>query len=127
MTIVRQGASFVVVGICLILVDWAVFVLLTALGLATIPANVASRAAGALLGFWLNGHVTFGKPGAPRLGMTRFVRYVAVWVTMTVLSTLLVALVADGLTLQMAWLAKPVVEACLALVSFLLSRHWVYR
>ena len=31
------------------------------------------------------------------------------------------------LGLQMAWLAKPLVEACLAVVSFVVSRHWVYR
>lgn len=127
MSIVRQGSRFVMVGGCLVIVDWAVFVLLTAVGLATIPANVASRAVGAVLGFWANGHVTFGQPGAPRLGLSRFVRYVVVWVSMTALSTLLVTLVADQLTLQMAWLAKPVVEAALALVSFFLSRHWVYR
>jgi len=127
MNVLRQSVSFVMVGGCLVLVDWAVFVLLTALGLATVPANVASRAVGAVLGFCVNGYVTFGDRTTPRLGLRRFARYVAMWVTMTCLSSLLVALVADELTLQMAWLAKPVVEAGLAVASFLLSRHWVYR
>jgi hypothetical protein len=46
---------------------------------------------------------------------------------LTALSTVLVTVVAARLGLQMAWLAKPLVEACLAVVSFLVSRHWVYR
>lgn len=127
MSLMRQGVSFVMVGACLILADWGVFVLLTALGMPTVPANVASRAVGALLGFWANGHVTFGERDAPRLGLHRFVRYVFLWIAMTVVSSLLVALVADELALEMAWLVKPVVEASLAVASFLLSRHWVYR
>jgi len=28
--------------------------------------------------------------------------------------------------LRVAWVAKPVVEAILAVVSFFISRHWVY-
>jgi hypothetical protein len=45
---------------------------------------------------------------------------------LTLLSTALVAALADRLNLQIAWLAKPVVEAGLAVVSFFISRHWVY-
>ncbi len=127
MTLMRQGVSFIVVGGCLVIVDWAVFVLLTASGVATVPANVASRAVGALLGFCANGWFTFRDTRAPRLGLRRFARYAVMWVVMTGASSLLVALVADHLSLQVAWLAKPVVEGCLAVVSFLLSRHWVYR
>ncbi|HEX7342237.1 MAG TPA: GtrA family protein [Rhodanobacteraceae bacterium] len=127
MIIARQGSRFVAVGVGLVIIDWLVFVVLTLSGLATIPSNVCSRAVGALLGFWANGHVTFGEPDQPRLGLRRFVRYAAAWITMTFLSTLLVALVADRLTLELAWLAKPLVEAGLAVVSFFVSRHWVYR
>jgi len=49
-----------------------------------------------------------------------------VWTVLTLLSTVLVATLADHLSLQAAWLAKPVVEAGLAVVSFFISRHWVY-
>lgn len=127
MSLVRQGASFVAVGIGLIVVDWLVFVLLTALGLATPLANVASRVVGALIGFWVNGHVTFNERAAPRVGLRRFVRYAVLWTAMTALSTVLVTLVADQLTLHLAWVAKPLVEGALASVSFFVSRHWVYR
>lgn len=127
MSIARQGVSFLIVGCCLIVLDWVVFVALTALGLMPVPANIAGRVAGALVGFWANGRITFSVPGSPRLGRRRFARYLALWATLTILSTVLVSLLADQLGLQIAWLAKPVVEAGLAALSFLVSRHWVYR
>ena len=127
MTLLRQGASFVLVGAGLIVVDWGVFVLLSALGMAAAPANVSGRVVGAVLGFLLNGHVTFGQPDAPRIGWRRFARFALLWACLTVLSTVLVTWVAAAMGLSMAWLAKPLVEGCLAVASFLLSRHWVYR
>lgn len=127
MNIARQGASFLIVGCCLIVLDWAVFVVLTALGAMPVPANIAGRVAGALVGFWANGRITFAVPGSTRLGRRRFVRYLVLWLTLTLLSTVLVTLLASRLSLEVAWLAKPVVEAGLAALSFLVSRHWVYR
>jgi len=125
--IARQGISFVLVGCCLVAADWAVFVALTALGMNTIPANILGRVVGALLGFSLNGWVTFGKIGAPRFGRHRFVRFALLWTALTTLSTVLVTLLAGHLTLHGAWLAKLVVEAGMAFLSFFASRHWVYR
>lgn len=127
MSIARQGVSFLVVGCCLIVLDWAVFVVLTALGVVPVPANIAGRVAGALVGFWANGRITFSVPGSPRLGRRRFVRYLVLWLTLTLLSTVSVTLLASRLSLEVAWLAKPVVEAGLAALSFLVSRQWVYR
>lgn len=127
MSIARQGVSFLVVGCCLIVLDWAVFVVLTALGVMPVPANIAGRVAGALVGFWANGRITFSVPGSPRLGRRRFARYLVLWLTLTLLSTVSVTLLASRLSLEVAWLAKPVVEAGLAALSFLVSRQWVYR
>jgi len=127
MSIARQGVSFLVVGCCLIVLDWAVFVVLTALGVMPVPANIAGRLGGALVGFWANGWITFSVPGSPRLGRRRFARYLVLWLTLTLLSTVLVTLLVNRLNLEAAWLAKPVVEAGLAALSFLVSRHWVYR
>ena len=103
------------------------FVVLTAIGTPAAMANVLGRVTGALLGFWANGRYTFGAPGAARLGPHRFLRFLVVWLPLTLLSTVLVTVVAARLGMQMAWLAKPLVEAGLAVVSFLVSRHWVYR
>ncbi len=123
----RQGGSFLVVGAVQLLVDWALFVALTALGVPAAPANLAGRIGGALLGFWLNGRVTFAQAGSARLGWRRFARFLLVWIPLTVISTLAVAWVAGTLGLAHAWLAKPLVEGALAVVAFFLWRHVVYR
>ncbi|HKZ10551.1 MAG TPA: GtrA family protein [Rhodanobacteraceae bacterium] len=127
MGITRQGLLFLLVGGLLVFLDWAVFVVLTAVGVSAAPANVIGRVFGALLGFWLNGWVTFGDPGSPRHGRQRFARFATLWVVLTVLSTVLVTLLADRLSLHVAWLAKPIVEAFMAILSFVASRQWVYR
>ena len=93
-----------------------------------VPANVVGRLGGMLLGFWLNGRYTFADAqGGQRLGWRRFARFLALWVLMTIASTLLVAAADHALGLQYAWLAKPLVEGGLACVSFLLMRSVVYR
>jgi putative flippase GtrA len=127
MRLVRQGLSFVAIGGCLVAIDWFVFVALTALGVGPIAANLAGRMVGAVLGFWANGRITFGDTNAPRVGYRRFVRYVLLWLSLTFVSTSLMILCAEYLGLQLTWLAKPMVEVVLALVSFFVSRHWVYR
>jgi len=127
MHIAKQGLSFIAIGCCLIGADWIVFVALTAAGAGPVLANVAGRVVGALLGFWANGWITFAAPGSPRFGARRFGKYLTAWVFMTLISTALVTVLAERLSLEVAWLAKPIVEVALAMVAFFVSRHWVYR
>ena len=125
--LLHQGSRFVAVGLAQLLLDWLVFVALTAAGVPAAPSNLAGRVSGALLGFWLNGRVTFARDGAARLGWWRFGKFLLVWVPLTVVSTVAVAWVAASLGLAHAWLAKPLVEGVLAVVAFFLWRHVVYR
>ena len=127
MPLLRQGGYYLVFGVLQLLLDWLLFVALTALGVPAAPANLASRTSAALLGFWLNGRYTFADGQGSRLGWRRFVRFWALWLLMTAISTLLVAFVEARLGLHWAWLAKPVVEAGLAAANFFLLRHLVYR
>lgn len=127
MSLMRQGSHYVLIGLLQLLLDWAVFVTLTALGMPTVPGNLIGRVCGALLGFWLNGRITFAKQGQARLGWKRFARFLMVWLSLTIISTMLVSAVATQLGLQQAWLAKPLVEGGLAAVAFFLWRHVVYR
>lgn len=127
MTLLRQGGRYVAVGVLQLLLDWAVFVALTWLGVPVVPGNIAGRVSGALLGFWLNGRVTFAQDGQARLGWRRFLRFAVVWSMLTAASTLLIGWVDAQLGLQHAWLAKPLVEGALAVVAFFLWRHVVYR
>ncbi len=125
--LLHQGSRFIAVGLAQLLLDWLVFVALTALGMPAAPGNLAGRVSGAMLGFWLNGRVTFARDGAARLGWWRFAKFLLVWVPLTVVSTVAVAWVASSLGLAHAWLAKPLVEGALAVVAFFLWRHVVYR
>ncbi len=127
MSLFRQGSQYIAIGLLQLLLDWLVFVAATAVGLPAAPGNLLGRVIGALLGFWLNGRYTFARDGEQRHDRWRFARFFALWLLMTALSTWLVASVAQQLGLQLAWLAKPVVEGVLATLNFFLLRHVVYR
>ncbi|WCE02680.1 GtrA family protein [Pseudoxanthomonas sp. JBR18] len=126
--LVRQGRSFLIVGVAQLALDWSVFVALSALGIQAMPANLVGRVSGALLGFWLNGRYTFAshEDGA-RLGWRRFGRFLVVWLIATALSTWLIVLAEHHLGLRLTWLAKPVVEGGLAVLTFLAGRYVIYR
>lgn len=127
MALIRQGAGFIVVGGLQLLLDWLILVLLTAAGVPVAPANVLARATAAVLGFWLNGRYTFAHGGQARLGGRRLLRFVLTWGVLTLVSTLLIRFVSLHVTLHLVWLAKPLVEAVLAALSFLIARYWIYR
>jgi putative flippase GtrA len=90
------------------------------------PANIAGRIAGALLGYWLNGKLTFAGDETA-IGRTQLLRFVLMWLGTTTVSTWSLGAIDNLAGLKWAWLAKPGVEAVLGVVGFLLSRHWVYR
>lgn len=126
MSLGRHARHYLIIGGVQWLVDWGVMVLLSHWGMAIEPANVAGRVAGALLGYWLNGKLTFaGDENA--IGRTQLRRYVLMWLGTTAISTWAMGAIDSGLGLQWAWLAKPGVEFLLGVVGFVLSRHWVYR
>ena len=127
MPLLRQGGLYLAFGVLQLVLDWLLFVAFTASGMPAAPANLGSRTSAALLGFWLNGRYTFADGHGQRLGWRRFARFWLLWLAITAISTVLVAVVASRLGLHQAWLAKPLVEAGLAVVSFFALRHWVFR
>ncbi len=126
-SLIRQGSSYLIVGLIQLGIDWALFVAASALGVPVVPANLLGRIGGMLLGFWLNGRHTFAQDGVQRLGWSRFARFLLLWAVLTAASTVLVSTAAHQLGLTYAWLAKPLVEGGLAIVSFLLMRRLVFR
>jgi len=122
----RHARHYLLIGGIQWLVDWGVMVLLSHYGMRVEPANICGRVAGALLGYWLNGKLTFAGDDTA-IGRTQLARFVAMWIGTTIVSTWSVGVIDDYLGLKWAWLAKPGVELCLGVVGFLLSRHWVYR
>lgn len=126
MSLGRQGKHYLLIGGIQWLVDWGVMVGLSHLGMAIEPANIAGRISGALLGYWLNGKLTFAGDDTA-VGRTQLRRFVMMWLCTTAISTWSMGAIDDYLGLTWAWLAKPGVELALGVVGFLLSRHWVYK
>jgi len=126
MTLKRQGRHYLAIGIVQWLLDWGVMVGLSHLGLTVELANIAGRITGALLGFWLNGRITFAGDDTS-VGHRQFARFMMMWLLTTLISTLAIGAIDDAVGLKWTWLAKPGVELVLGGFGFLLSRHWVYR
>ncbi|WP_132998870.1 GtrA family protein [Luteimonas arsenica] len=126
MSLGRQGSRYLVIGAIQWLLDWGVMVLLSHFGLRIGLANIAGRVSGAILGFWLNGKLTF-TGDEHVLGRRQLLRFVVMWLALTLLSTVAIEAIDDVLGRKWAWLAKPLVELCLGVLGFIGSRHWVYR
>lgn len=125
-TLVRQGRHYLAIGVVQWLVDWGVMVGLSHYGLPVEPANVAGRVSGAILGFWLNGRITFAGDDT-RIGRRQVGRFGVMWLLTTFASTWAMGAIDDAAGLKWAWMAKPGVELVLGGIGFVLSRHWVYR
>lgn len=126
MSLTRQGRHYLVIGGIQWLLDWGVMVGLSHLGMPVEPANVAGRVSGALLGYWLNGKLTFAANDTA-LGRTQLQRFLMMWLCTTVISTWSLGAIDDHLGLKWAWLAKPGLELALGIIGFMLSRHWIYK
>lgn len=126
MSLSRQGRHYLAIGVVQWLLDWAVMVALSHHGMAVEVANVAGRISGALLGFWLNGRITFAADDTA-VGRRQLLRFVSMWLLTTAISTWSMGAINQLAGLKWAWLAKPAVEVALGGIGFVLSRHWVYR
>jgi putative flippase GtrA len=126
MSLTRQSRHYLIIGGIQWLVDWGVMVGLSHLGMLVEPANIIGRISGALLGYWLNGKLTFAGDDTA-LGRTQLQRFVMMWLCTTAVSTWSLGAIDEHIGLKWAWLAKPGVELVLGVIGFLLSRHWVYR
>lgn len=125
----RQPLFFLAVGGAQYLLDAGLYAVLISGGVATLPANIGSRASAAAVGFLLNRYLTFGQRDETlgRFGRS-LLRFLLLFAVMTLLSSLAV------LWLQATWgadttrriAAKLLVEAVLAVASYLTSRFWVY-
>ncbi len=120
----REGRRYLLVGGSQALIAWGAFVLLTMKGLSVPLASVLGRVVAASAGFWFNGYYTFS---LRHLNWRHGARYVLVWTLLTILSAILITLVADRMGLHAAWIAKPMVSALVACLGFFLWKYVVYR
>lgn len=119
----RQVIFYIVIGVVQVMVDWLCFVALTAWGMPVAPANVIARVLAAVLGFSVNGTITFQS----RLKAVLLVRFIIVWIPLTLANTLAVSALGVLGGLHFAWLVKPVIDGLTAVLGFLVARHWVFR
>jgi putative flippase GtrA len=125
-SVLRQGRHFVLVGVVQWLLDWGVLVALSHAGAPVEAANIAGRVSGAVLGFWLNGNITFARDGEGP-GWRQFLRYALLWGVTTLLSTGAISALNAASGLRAAWLGKPLIDGFLSIGSFVASRYWIYR
>jgi putative flippase GtrA len=118
--------AFVLVGGVQVVLDTLVFIALGALGVPVFAANVAGRVAGASVGFLINGRVTFASTDGHGLDRGALARFVAAWAVLTTLGGVLLVQVEQGFGLTAAWLAKPMVEAFLAVLGFVSLKYFVF-
>ena len=127
MSLLRQSGLFVAIGVAQLMLDWCVFVAISAAGVPVLPANLIGRLSGAVLGYWLNGRYTFGAASRKTHRGALLLRYCLAWCALTALSSWALASVATWVGLQWAWVAKPLVEGLLAVLSFFVWRQLVFR
>ncbi len=126
----RQPLLFLLVGGMQYLLDASLFAILLGSGVAVVPANVLARGSAAALGFLANRYFTFSKKSDTFTSFSgSLLRFLAMWLTLTAISTGLMLAVshtwAGDFNIQI--IAKLLVEAALAIVSFLFSKYWVFR
>ena len=127
MSIANQGLCFLLVGCGLIAADWVVFVDSSVLGMPPAWAKVTGRVRGALPSFAANSGITFREAVGARYGVHRFAQVVVLWRRVNAAEHRTGhGLGGSSESVRVAWLAKRIVEAGLAAVSFFASRHWVY-
>lgn len=114
---------FLIIGGVQFAFDSGLFIVLTYWGMLPLPANFLTRFSAAMLGFLLNGKVTFGQS---RLTRQQLLRYVLLWISLTLLSTGAVTVTGSMGGIQAAWVMKICIEILLAMLSFVLMRRWVF-
>ena len=122
-----QSARFILVGVAQLALDSGLFVALTWAGLAPSIANPISRCIVVIIGFWMHGSYTFAESGVPKLGRGYMARFFPAWIVLTLIGTLVLASVKSHAGLHAAWIAKPLVDGVLAVISYLTLRRWVFR
>ena len=126
-----QFFLFLVVGGVQVAIDTLLFAMIFIFTGEPLLANVVSRATAAVVGFLLNRRYTFN---AWHAGQTagQGLRYILLWIVLTALSTALIGAAnaaLEGVAHAREWMIglKILIEATLALLSYLGMRYGVFR
>ena len=122
----RQLFFFVLIGGTQLAADCLIFFLLVSVGVNVVLGNVVSRFSAACIGYILNSTITFRSQTKNHLQKSTALRYLSVWLTLTLTSSLLIILLQSAHREIILVVGKPLVEAALALASFAFMRYWIY-
>ena len=106
MSLRRHLGGYTAIGLLQWVVEYGLMLALSEWVMPVAPANVIGRIFGAALGFWLNGKWTFAGDDT-HVGRRAFVRFVLMWLALTVLNTWIVHAIDAHFGLRMAQLLKP--------------------
>ena len=126
MSLRRHLGGYLAIGLVQWLLEYALMLALSQWVMPVAPANVIGRLCGAMLGFWLNGKWTFAGENT-HVGRHAALRFITMWLGLTVLNTWIVDSIDTHAGLRMAQMLKPGADMLTGGIGFLLSRHWVYR
>lgn len=123
----RQVLLFIAVGLSQLAIEALLYVACTLLGVTPLIANLVARVLAAAGGYFMHSRVTFLQAKDTRRSSGTWWRYGSVWIALTAASTLAVTSAVETVGLHGSWIAKPMVDGVLAVVSFLLLKAWVFR
>ena len=126
MSLRRHLGGYLAIGLVQWLLEYALMLALSQWVMPVAPANVIGRLCGAMLGFWLNGKWTFAGENT-HVGRHAALRFITMWLGLTVLNTWIVDSIDTHAGLRMAQMLKPGADMLTGGIGFLLSRHWVYK
>ena len=131
MKVTRQFFLFLIVGGVQIAIDTVIFAAIFIVAGEPLLGNVVSRGSAAGIGFLLNRRYTFNAWRAGEVA-GQGLRYVLLWLVLTALSTLLIGAgnaVLAGVAHNREWMIglKVLIEATLALLSFMGMRYGVFQ
>lgn len=121
----RQAARFGIVGILSGIVDFGLFAWLVGQGAHPLVANICAFMAANLLGYFLNGWITFRINGQrSRFSFSNYRRFLSVYLLGFALSMTIIGMLAGSLG---PFLAKLVAMAVSATSNYILSAFLVFR
>lgn len=124
-SLIKQLVQYGTVGVFALGVDVGTFLVLRAMDIDLVPANVLARLAGAVAAYSGNYLWTFARP--PKLSdwLRSSWRYALLWIGATLLSTFLLTALTKMGAHETA--SKLGVEMLMPVLNFFVARRWVFR
>ena len=127
----NQLFVFIAIGFLLLAIDTSIFLALTFSPISTININLLSKGGAAVFGYFLHRKYTFTEASEWH-NLGQIIRYLLYLILMILISTALIAFseyLIEGFrdNFLVTFAVKVLVECICVVISFLISRFWVYK